>query len=114
MTEQKQFILATELKNKINHWLKKYPPEQKRSAVIPALHIVQDAHDGWLSVPAMEAVANYLDLPYIAVFEVATFYSMYNLKPVGKHQINLCTNVSCMLKDSHKIYQHLNKKLGIT
>lgn len=114
MTEKTLFVLSETVKNKIDHWLKKYPPEQKRSALLPALHIVQDANQGWLSEPAMEAVAAYLGLPVIAVFEVATFYTMYNLQPIGQHQINVCTNISCMLKGSDKIHQHLQKKLGLT
>lgn len=115
MTEKtQQYILSDEVKTKINHWLEKYPPEQKRSALIPALHIVQDTHQGWLSEAALEAVADYLGLPKVEVFEVVTFYTMFNLKPIGKHQINICTNVSCMLKGSDKVYHHLKDKLGIS
>ena len=111
---KKQFVLSEGIKEKINSWLKKYPPEQARSALLPALHIVQDAHEGSLTETALEAVADYLQLPKVAVFEVATFYSMYNLKPVGRHQINLCTNISCMLNHSDKIHKHLKNKLGIS
>ena len=111
---KKQFVLSEGIKEKINSWLNKYPPEQVRSALLPALHIVQDAHKGSLTEAALEAIADYLQLPKVAVFEVATFYSMYNLKPVGQHQINLCTNVSCMLNHSEKIYKHLKKKLGVS
>ncbi|MBI5447374.1 MAG: NADH-quinone oxidoreductase subunit NuoE [Gammaproteobacteria bacterium] len=114
MVEKTQFVLSEAAKSKIDSWLAKYPPEQKRSAVIPALHIAQDENQGWLSDEAMEAVADYLGLPKMAVFEVATFYSMYNLKPIGKHQISVCTNVSCMLKGSDKIAEHFKNKLGIS
>src|SRR3989338_1368315 len=111
---KKQLVLSEGIKEKINSWLKKYPPEQARSALLPALHIVQDAHEGSLTETALEAVADYLQLQKVAVFEVATFYSMYNLKPVGRHQINLCTNISCMLNHSDKIHKHLKNKLGIS
>lgn len=90
----------------------KYPPEQRRSAVLAALRIAQEEH-GWLSVPLMDYVAEVLGIRPIQVYEVATFYSMYDLKPVGKHKISVCTNISCMLCGSDQIVAHLQKKLGI-
>lgn len=113
MTETQAYLFSDDVKAKINYWLSKYPHEQRQSALLPTLHIVQDANQGWLPEPALQAVADYLQLPLIAVLEVATFYTMYHLKPVGKHQIDVCTNVSCMLKGSDKIAHHLKKKLGI-
>lgn len=110
---EKTFELSHAVKEKIDYWLAKYPREQRQSALLPALHIVQDAHAGWLSEPALQAVAHYLDLPFIAVMEVATFYTMYHLAPVGQHQIDVCTNISCMLRGSDKIAAHLKNKLGI-
>lgn len=110
----KPFLLSEKVKAEIDSWVEKYPLDQKRSAVIPALHIVQQANEGWISEAAMEAVADYLSLPVIAVFEVATFYSMFNLSPVGRHQISICTNLSCMLKGSDKVYRHLQDKLDIS
>lgn len=90
----------------------KYPADQKQSAVMAALRIAQEEH-GWLSVPLMDYVAKILEMRPIQVYEVATFYSMYDLKPVGKHKISVCTNISCMLCGSDEIVKHLEKKLGI-
>lgn len=98
---------------RIDHWLEKYPAEHKISAVIPALTIVQDENGGWITPELMDAVAVYLSLPAIAVYEVATFYTMFELKPVGAHKISVCTNISCMLRGSDKIVAHLQQKLGI-
>ena len=107
-------MLSAETRKKIDHWTQKYPPEQKQSAVIPALHIVQEENGGWLSEALIEGVAAYLEMPKIAVYEVATFYSMYELKPVGRHKISLCTNISCMLCGSAQIADYLKQKLGIS
>ena len=106
-------LLSEETRAAIDHWLAKYPPDQKQSAVMGALAVVQEANGGWLTTKLMDAVADYLDMPPIAVYEVATFYSMYELKPVGEHKLCVCTNVSCMLRGSEDIVAHLEKKLGI-
>ncbi len=106
-------LISTESRIEIDRWIAKYPPEQKSSAVMAALRIVQSANGGWLTTELMDAVADYLEMPPIAVYEVATFYSMYELKPVGRHKICICTNVSCMLRGSDSIVTHLKKKLGI-
>ncbi len=97
----------------IDRWIAKYPPEQRQSAVMAALRIVQDQNGGHLTNALMDAVANYLGMPKIAVYEVATFYSMYELEPVGRHKICVCTNISCMLCGSEQIVAHLEKKLGV-
>lgn len=97
----------------IDRWVSNFPPERKQSAVIPALHIVQDANGGWLSKELMDAVAAYLDMEPISVYEVATFYTMYSLKPIGRHKISVCTNVSCMLRGSDEIVAHLESRLGV-
>ncbi len=97
----------------IDTWTAKYPPEQRQSAVIAALRIVQDQNGGWLTTELMDAVAEYLNMPAISVYEVATFYSMYELEPIGRHKIGVCTNISCMLCGSDGIVDHLQKKLGI-
>ena len=97
----------------IDKELKKFPDNQKQSAVISALRIVQTRH-GWLSHEHISDVAHYLGMPEIAVMEVATFYNMFNLEPKGKYQITVCTNISCMLRNSDEIVQHLEKKLGIS
>jgi len=97
----------------IDKWVAKYPPEQKQSACMAALRIVQDANGGYLTTELMDAVADYLEMPKIAVYEVASFYSMYELKPVGKHKICVCTNISCMLRGSDEVVAHLENRLGI-
>jgi NADH-quinone oxidoreductase subunit E len=105
--------LSQKTLTQINHWLTKYPEKQRQSAVMAALTIVQTEHDGFLTTPLMDAVADYLGMPKIAVYEVATFYSMYNLKPVGRHKIDVCTNISCMLRGCDSVVKHLEKKLGV-
>jgi NADH-quinone oxidoreductase subunit E len=106
-------LFSAEVRKEIDQWIAKYPADWKQSAVMAALRIVQDANGGWLTTELMNNVAAYLDMPPIAVYEVATFYSMYELKPVGKHKICVCTNISCMINDSERIVEHLENKLGI-
>jgi NADH-quinone oxidoreductase subunit E len=105
-------MLSKDSLDQIKREIAKYPPDQKQSAVMAALRIAQDEH-GWLSVSLMDYVAEVLGMRPIAVYEVATFYSMYDLKPVGKHKISVCTNVSCMLCGSDTLVNHLEKRLGI-
>ena len=112
MTAPTHPVLTEVEKKEIDHWIEKYPPDQKKSAVMSALRIVQE-HRGWLTPPAMDAVAAYLDMPPIAVYEVASFYSMYDLKPVGRNKIYVCTNISCMLCGCDKIVHHLQNRLRI-
>ncbi len=105
-------ILSEHVREEIDEWLKKYPDDQKQSAVLAALRAVQ--HEaGYLPVEQMDAVADYLEMPAIAVYEVASFYSMYELKPVGKHTISVCTNLSCMLRGADEIVEHLKNRFGI-
>ena len=92
--------------------LKKYPAEDRQAAVMAALRSAQ-TEKGWLSQETISFVANYLGIPEIAAMEVATFYNMYDLQPVGKYKITICTNISCMLRDADVIVEHLQKKLGI-
>ena len=106
-------LILDQSRAEIDRWIKKYPEEQKRSAVMSALRIVQDQNNGYLTNDLMDAVAEYLEMPSIAVYEVATFYSMYELEPVGRHKICLCTNISCMLCGSDNIVEHLTQRLGI-
>ncbi len=106
-------LLSTESRTEIDKWIAKYPADQKQSAVMAALRIVQDANDGWLPKELIAAVADYLDMAPIAVEEVASFYSMYEPKPVGRHKICICTNISCMLCDSDMVVNHLQNKLGL-
>lgn len=111
--EQNQYLLSVTAREQIDHWVKKYPADQKQSAVLSALTIVQDENGGWLTNELLQAVADYLSMPYIAVCEVATFYSMYNLKPVGKHQIDVCTNISCKLSGAKEVVDYLQTRLRI-
>lgn len=106
-------LISAESCAEIDKWIAKYPPEQKQSACMAALRIVQDANGGYLTNELMDAVAAYLDMPEISVYEVATFYSMYELNPVGKHKICVCTNISCMLCGSDEVVTHLQNRLGI-
>ncbi|MEW8079211.1 MAG: NAD(P)H-dependent oxidoreductase subunit E [Candidatus Thiodiazotropha endolucinida] len=110
---EKKELFTPEIRVEIDRWIAKYPAEWKQSSVMGALMVVQDSNGGWLTTELMDQVATYLDMPPIAVYEVATFYSMYELKPVGKHKICVCTNVSCMTNKSDLIVEHLEKKLGI-
>jgi NADH-quinone oxidoreductase subunit E len=104
--------LSEHVRAEIDAWLARYPEDQGRSAVLAALRAVQ--HEaGYLSTEQMDAVAAYLGLAEIAVYEVASFYSMYELKPVGRHTIAVCTNVSCMLCGAHDMVRHIEDKLGI-
>ncbi len=97
----------------IDQWLKKYPAEQKRSAVVEALLLAQEQNGGWLNEAAMNAVADYLQLAYIEVYEVATFYDLFVLKPCGRHKISICTTVSCMLRGSDELVEYAKKRLGV-
>jgi len=110
MSEQK---LPADIREHIDHWLLRYPPEQKRSGVFEALRVVQERNGGSLTTEWMDAVADYLGIPHIAVYEVATFYSMYFLHPVGRRVIDVCNNVSCALNGADEIVGHLKKRLNI-
>ncbi len=106
-------VLSSHARSEIDRWLERYPPDQKQSAVLAALREVQHEQGGYLTTGLMDAVAEYLDLPAIAVYEVASFYSMFELQPVGRHNISVCTNISCMLCGGDDILSHIEKKLGI-
>ena len=106
-------LLSDHVREEIDHWKARFPEGRQRSAVISALHAVQHENDGYLTTELMGAVAEYLDLPAIQVYEVATFYSMFQTKPVGRHNVAICTNISCMLMGSQSIVDHVENKLGI-
>jgi NADH-quinone oxidoreductase subunit E len=106
-----QLMTASRMKE-IDAWIAKYPEEERQSAVMSTLRIVQEQH-GHLTKELMDIVAEYLKMPSIAVYEVASFYTMYEHAPCGKHQINVCTNISCLLRGSNEIVAHLEKKLGV-
>lgn len=105
-------MLSKESLKKIEYELTKYPADHRQAAVMAALRIAQ-TEKGWLSKETITFVADYLGIPDIAVLEVASFYSMCELEPVGKYKITICTNISCMLRDSDAIVRYLNKCLGI-
>ena len=113
MSQEKIALLSDDSRADIDRWVAKYPPERKQSAVMAALRIAQEQNGGWLTDELINAVAAYLDMEPIAAYEVASFYSMYELKPVGQHKICVCTNISCMLCGSEKVVDHLQKRLGI-
>jgi NADH-quinone oxidoreductase subunit E len=105
--------LSAHARTVIDEWLAKYPPEQKQSALLAALREVQHENHGYLTTELMDAVASYLKLPRIAVYEVASFYSMFETKQVGHHSISVCTNISCMLRGGEALLAHVEKKLNI-
>jgi len=105
--------LSAHVREEIDLWVKKFPEGRQRSAIIGALQAIQHENDGYLTPELMDAVADYLALPPIQVYEIATFYSMFETTPVGRHSISVCTNISCMLRGSDEIVEHLEKKFEI-
>ena len=110
---RKYELLTAESRAQIDDWIAKYPPEQKKSAVLSALQIAQHQNSGWVTSELMDAVADYLDMQPVEVYEVSTFYSMIEIEPVGRNMVALCTNLSCMLCGAETIVEHAEKKLGI-
>jgi len=108
----KTITLPAEARAKIDREIAKYPPGQQRSAVLAALAIAQDEY-GWLSTEAMDAVARYLEMPPVAVYEVASFYAMFNIAPTGRFKLTICTNLPCALQGAAAAAAHLKRKLGI-
>jgi len=106
-------IFSDHTLKEIDHWVAKFPADRKRSAVIGALNAAQHQNHGFLTTELMDAVADYLDMAAIHVYEVASFYSMYETKPVGRNNVAICTNISCMLMGSDHIVEHIENKLGI-
>ena len=105
--------LSAPLREEIDRWVAKFPPDRKRSAVISALHAAQHENHGYLTPAIMDSVAAYLGLPNIQVYEIATFYSMFETRPVGRHHVSICTNISCMLRGSLEVVEYVEGKLGI-
>ena len=106
-------LLSAHTREEIDHWVARFPPEHKRSAVLQALYAAQHQNQGYLTTELMDAVAEYLDLPAIQVYEVASFYSIFETRPVARHNVAICTNISCMLMGSDSIVDHVEQKLGI-
>ena len=106
-------LLCAHTREEIDRWTAKYPPERRRSAVVAALRAAQHQNGGYLNHRLMDAVAVYLNLPPIYVYEAASFYSMFELRPVGRHSVSVCTNISCMLSGAEALVRHIEEKLGI-
>ena len=106
-------LLSSHTIEEIEDWLKRYPADQRKSAVLAALTAVQHQNKGFLTTELMDAVADYIGMAKIEVYEVASFYSMYELNPVARHNVAVCTNVCCMLMGSDSIVNHLENKLNI-
>ena len=111
--QPKEFKFSNVNLKKAEEILKKYPKENKKSAVMPFLYLAQWQNDNWIPLAAMKYIANYLSMPYISVYEVATFYSMYNLAPVGKHFIQVCTTTPCLIRGADKIVKLCKEKISI-
>ena len=105
-------MLSSETRKQIDREIAKYPADQKQSAVMSALALAQAEH-GWLSTEMMDAVAGYLEMPPVAVYEVASFYTMYNLRPVGRFKLSVCTNLPCALQGAAVAAEHIKQRLGI-
>ncbi len=106
-------MLSDATRAEIDHWVAKFPPGRQRSASLAALRAAQEQNHGFLTPELMDAVAEYLKLPPIQVYEVASFYSMFETHPCGRHHVSICTNISCMLNGGEELVAHAEKKLGI-
>jgi NADH-quinone oxidoreductase subunit E len=106
-------VLSEHTRKEIDHWVARFPAGRQRSAVIAALRAVQEQNQGYLTPALMDAVAAYLSLPPIQVYEVASFYSMFETHPCGRHHVSICTNISCMLRGGEELVAHVEKRLGI-
>ena len=107
------YSLSDHVKSEIEHWKTRFPEGRERSAVISALHAVQHENHGYITSVQMDAVADYLGLPPVQVYEVATFYSMFQTTEVGRNEVAICTNVSCMLRGADDIVEHVEERLGV-
>ncbi len=109
----KSSLFTPEIRARIDAHIAKYPAEWKQSAVMPALTLVQEHNGGWLSRELMDDVAAYLDMPEVSVYEVASFYGMYDLEPTGRHKVCICNSISCMLNGSEDLIYHVEHKYGV-
>ncbi len=107
------YELSAHVRDEIDHWRARFPADRQRSAVISALHAVQHENKGFITAEHMNAVAEYLDLPTIQVYEVGTFYSMFQTREVGRNEVAICTNISCMLRVAEEIVEHVEARLGV-
>jgi len=111
--QPKDFIFSEQNLKIAEDILKKYPEKNKKSAVMPLLYLVQKQNENWIPLSAMKYIGKYLSMPYINVYEVATFYSMYNLAPVGKHFIQVCTTSPCLIRGANKIVKACKEKISL-
>ena len=110
--QPKDFTFNSENLKKVEEIFKRYPEKNKKSAVMPLLYLAQRQNDNWIPLAAMKYIANYLSMPYISVYEVATFYTMYNLAPVGKYFVQVCTTTPCLLRGADKIVKLCKEKIS--
>ena len=110
--QPKEFKFSTENTKRVEEILKKYPDKNKKSAVMPLLYLAQKQNENWIPLAAMKYIANFLAMPYISVYEIATFYSMYNLAPVGKNFIQVCTTTPCLIRGADKIVKLCKEKIS--
>jgi NADH-quinone oxidoreductase E subunit len=110
--QPKFFLFSDENLKKVSEILKRYPEKNKKSAVMPLLYLAQKQNENWIPLAAMKYIANYLSMPYISVYEVATFYTMYNLAPVGKYFIQVCTTTPCLIRGADKIVKLCKDKIS--
>ena len=110
--QPKEFKFSSENFKKAEEILKKYPEKNKKSAVMPFLYLAQKQNSNWIPLAAMKYIANFLSMPYISVYEVATFYTMYNLAPVGKHFVQVCTTTPCLIRGANKIVRLCKEKIS--
>ena len=107
------YELSSHIREEIEQWKARFPEDRQRSAVISALHAMQHENEGFVTAEQMNAIAAYLELPAIQVYEVATFYSMFQTKEVGRNEVAICTNVACMLRGADDLVDHVENKLGV-
>ena len=110
--QPENFEFSNDNLKKVQEILKRYPEKNKKSAVMPFLYLAQRQNENWIPLAAMKYIANYLSMPYISVYEVATFYSMYNLSPVGKYFIQVCTTTPCLIRGADKIIKACKEKIS--
>ena len=110
--QPKEFKFSNENLKKAQEILKRYPEKNRKSAVMPFLYIAQRQNNNWIPLAALKYIANYLSMPYISVYEIATFYSMYNLAPVGKHFVQVCTTTPCLIRGADKIVKLCKEKIS--
>ena len=111
--QPKEFLFSADNLKKTEDILRKYPEKRKRSAVMPLLYLAQKQNENWIPLAAIKYIGKYLSMPYISVYEVATFYTMYNLAPVGKHFVQVCTTTPCLIRGADKIVKICKEKISL-